>query len=1226
VTSSSAAEFDAATIRLDGKNLVEASAGTGKTYAITTLFVRLVVEKGLAPADILVVTFTDAATAELRDRVRRRLGEAERAFAAALRGEPVADEALGKIVTARGEKLGEDLARVRLALENIDDAPISTIHGFCQRVLHDHALATRVPFGAELVPDLGELVDDVLFDFWQRNVAFGPESLARQAAMLGVDLPRLRRLFEEVRRHPRVTVVPAPAAAVTTDALTAAFDAAREAYERFDLLEFMEVRGNATSFGKPPERQRLADQVADCLRAENRSAPWVPKHAERLFVANVSGLKGDASNPFFAAFDGLTRLAWRSVVGLQHALLSQAPADLLARKLELGVLGFEDLLLLVAEAVRGDQGDGLCASLRRRYRAVLIDEFQDTDPVQFEIFHGVFGDGTHPLFLIGDPKQAIYGFRGADVFAYLDAAGSARAYSMGVSFRSDPALVSAVNALFCPDGTFLIPGIGYAGVTAKPGASNGFCAAELPAPSHRAALDLVLLEREPERDDAVVNKPLARSAAARVVAADIVRLLGGAATLTTGGPPRPVTPGDVAVLTRTNAQCFLVQDVLRERGVHSVVITDSSVFESGEAAEVEAVLRAVLDPSSRLDVRRALATSLLGVTGDELAARETDTGWWQAHALELRGWHELWQKGGFIRMFRALLDGAAVARKLLERPGGERRLTNVLHLAELLHRATVELALGPGALLSWLVDQRAGREKGVERAEIRLESDESLVKILTVHKAKGLEFPIVYCPFLWDAVGGGSDGPVRFHDGESRALLDVDVDAGARADNVARATWESFAEEIRVVYVALTRAKHRTVVVWGGFRGTGATAAASLFHPAASLDPTAVPAAGRLDALRDDELEAALGEVAARAPGHIAVRRVAWDFDRRHVAEAAPTGPAFAARALGPRVTSWARTGSFSNLVKHDAGVPVDPDWRDRDEPLAGEPVDPGELPVVVPPDGGPPITLLGFEKGRRTGDLIHDLLEALDFATATDETIARVATGLLEAYGFAASLGADLQLRQNQLVRAVREALETPLSPGGPRLRDLGARHKLVELEFRMPAGHLDEAFTVSRLARVFREHPSTEPQGAVPKDYHRRVERLGFRALTGFLKGFIDLVFEHEGRWYVVDYKTSHLGDERTAYHAEAMRDSLAESHYYLQYHVYALALHRHLGRVVPGYDYERHFGGVYYLYLKGMHPEDAAPHGVFFERPPLSRMNALSDALDGRSLCAGKEGVSP
>lgn len=1235
-SSATAQPFDAARIDLMGKNLIEASAGTGKTYAITTLFVRLLVEKELNPADILVVTFTEAATLELRERVRLRVNEARVAFQAALTGSVPEDDALRDIVEERKATLANDLERLDRALRSIDEAPISTLHGFCQRVLSDNAFGTRMPFDAELVADLSDLQDDLLYDFWQTKVGNGPESLARQLDAFGIGVNEMRLLMREGLRNPRIRVIPTVLAEAGSRELDVLWRSLVErSAELNPALEYVQNYCVVRPFGSDAAREIAFDALRSILTERDVRRVFAPKNSQAFFPSAIEA--AFAARPknkktvndrgpvpaFFGLFENFARCCWQPALAVQHELLATLKRELPQRKLAAHVLGFDDLLIKVADALNGSNGKELAHNLRKRFQAVLIDEVQDTDPVQYEIFEAAFGDGTHPLFLIGDPKQAIYGFRGADVFAYLDAGKGARRFTLGVSYRSDPGVVASVNALFRPEGRFLVPGIGYSDVQAKPAASNQFRAPYLSGRSQTAALDVLLLNRADEKSPKALNKPLASHAVARATAADIVRLLNEGATIGGTEAERKVHAGDIAVLTRTNDQGFLVQDALHERGVHAVVIGDKSVFDSAEATEMHAVLTAVLDPKSRSDLRRALATSMIGVTGDDFATNENDVQFWQRWVSNFQGWHALWVASGFMRMFQAFLSQSSVSQNLLRRVGGERRLTNVLHVAELLHRASREQQLGPAALLAWLNEQRTLRPTRTPETEIRLESDEAAVKIMTAHLAKGLEFSIVYCPYLWAGRAGGFGNARRdlhrFHEADEanaiwRATLDIDVDESAREASEQAAKWEAFAEEIRVAYVALTRAKHRTTVLWGGFNTMPQSPTAFLLHGTDSPPQGQHPTLPDLGKMTDPELHADLEQKLRRCGFAAAVRSESWSYDAvRDRSDKTDRGRSLQALTLERAITSWRHTSSFSRLAKHDPGSQGA--QFDREEGR-----DHDQSPSQLAPEGNAtvertaarltpsPIALATFPRGARAGNLFHEILEEVDFA-AEDSQLELITAAKLRSYGIAGS-PAQLEQWREEAVAGLKQALAVPLLPEAFALRDVQSPKRLVELEFRMPVGSRDLALTRQRLANVFRDHPSP----AVVSDYAARVEALGFRELTGFLVGFIDLVFEHEGRWFVVDYKTNHLGDTLNDYDTPAMARAMGESHYYLQYHLYTVALHRYLVHFLKHYDYARDFGGVLYLFLKGMHPKAPAGSGVFFEKPPLARIEALSRLLAG------------
>lgn len=1110
--------FDAATVEIGGTLLVEASAGTGKTHAITQLVVRLVLERGLEPSQILVMTFTEAATAELRVRVRRQLGRALQILTHGAGELATVDADLVRLCERYPREQG--LERLKRAVASLDEASITTIHGFCHRVLHEHALRTGARYGAELVKDLEELDEDVLYDFWHRYVADWPDVIAELPEN---PLARLRLLWREARRHPEAPLVPEPD---------------------------------------------------------------------------------------------------RDSMQLELDFLRYANAELRARKERQGVFGFDDLLGRVAEALRGPGGDVLAANLRERFSAALVDEFQDTDPVQWEIVERVFVAGKLPLFLIGDPKQAIYGFRGADVFTYLMAAGGARRTTMGVNWRSDPGLVGAVNRLFGSPDAFVFREIRPTDVVAKPGARNVF---DAPTASGSASLELLLLERE--EPSKLLSKPVTTQHVPQLVAAEIALLLTGGATI----DGRPVVAADVAVLTRDNNQCFLVQDALRARGVHSVVVSDKSVWTSEEALDLENVLRGVLDPGSAAARKRALATVILGMNGETIDRLDAEPALLEEWLERFARWGELWTGRGFLRMFRQLLRETGVPDRLLSHHGGERRLTNVLHLAELLERAAAERQLGPAALLEWLGEQQRDDSNRGEHTEIRLESDQNAVKILTVHKSKGLEFPIVYCPFLWSGPQSwGKSGPVVFHDEDKRALLDVDPDKDRRCANLDIAKREGVAEELRVAYVALTRARHRCTIFWGAVRQYGNAAFSFVLHPEPQLlwrirDLKHT----RLDARTDDDLAATLEAFTEGSEGTIAFRRLPWRHEGPALARATSDPALLAARRVEAPVLRYARTESFSGLTRgaHDAephGAAGDGEAApDHDEVATeasrlllqrsaydvaaggGEAVAPAPLALEAP------IVLSDFPRGSRAGNFFHEILEDIDFASVTPEDLLEVASEKFETFGFSREFsGADRDRLLGQAVHAVSDTLDTPLGPARLRLADIDRERRFSELEFRVPVAHRAgrEELSVGRLAAAFAAH-ATE---AVPASYAKRLERLKFTSLQGYLKGYIDLVFFHEGLWYVVDYKTNHLGDLVGHYDQPRMQREMADSHYYLQYHLYTLAVDRFLERAEPGYDYERSFGGVLYLFLKGLCPGHQT--GIFFEKPPRARLQALAAVLDG------------
>ena len=1253
--------FDALTVSLDGVSLVEASAGTGKTHAITTLIVRLIVEQQLPIQRILIVTFTEAATAELRARVRARLVETVRVFDGRLAGDNASSGAGGDVqllemVTASATPKA-DRARVALALADIDDAAIHTIHGFCHRVLQEAAFATGADFSGELITDVRPLVREVMADFWGTELASSIAGATRAEQEQEHTRFRLLRreratgwldqLTSELLRHSTAVAHPQhppPLSPVDCTALAEAFRAAHEAWDR-PVVEALLSQSKALS-GAVYRPERVAAWCDELVSLFALEQPDQVLRVERLKYFTATHLAGNCrksavgeepQHPFFNAaerlFDQRTRLidaASRELLALSCRWVDALRSELARRKRSEGVLSFDDLLLQVAGALQHEGGASLAAMLRARYPAALIDEFQDTDPVQYSIFRTVWPQGA--LFLIGDPKQAIYAFRGADVFAYMSAAQSARnRFTMAVNWRSDPSLVRAVAAIFAGTTTpFLLDEIRVPRVHARDGASDGFLLGGARAP----ALEVLFVER-----DEGGKAHGAKAAASRLpvlVAGEIAALLASDATIA----GRRVGAGDVAVLTRSNAEAFDLQAALRGYAIASVVLGDQSVFEDSrryEARELAHVLAAIVEPSRSSLVRAALITEIIGLTAEDLCQLERADGadeW----VDRFRGWHRLWVARGFVSMFRDLLERARVRERLIALSDGERRLTNLLHLMELLHQAESTQHLGPSGLLHWFQGQRESAKAlhRPEEAQIRLESDERAVKITTVHRAKGLEYPIVYCPFLWRGAVEPRDAVISYHDGERRHIELAREPADA-ARKRARAAREALSERLRVAYVALTRARHRCTIVWGAMSGYASSALGYLLHPppraasrGAELSLEALKA--QVGALDDARMWSDLEACVAREPDAMAARRVRLDEPREVPATKQREGRAvrFACREA-PRETprGW-RTTSFSGMVASRTTPAESSEGRDHD---AVEVV--SSAPEGVVRDGAERIALAEFPRGARAGSFFHEVFEHIDFTDP--ESFAPVLRKRLDAYGY------DVAVWLEPLSTVLRDLVNAPLrgARAALRLSALSRGDRLDELEFHLPVAaavldprimtsageapnhgtQLDFGFSQGELAPL-------DPRGlaaalhrhgrdAHDAHYAEQVRRLRFAPLDGFVKGYIDLVFRHDGRFYVADYKSNFLGEDYASYGTESLRGAMAHGHYYLQYLLYALAVHRHLATRIPDYSYERHFGGVLYLFLRGMRRDDDC--GVFFDRPAKAHIDALSELFVQPRECA-------
>ncbi|MFP4560056.1 MAG: exodeoxyribonuclease V subunit beta [Thiohalorhabdus sp.] len=1200
---------------LQGHNLIEASAGTGKTFTIAGLYLRLVVEAERRVSEILVVTFTEAATEELRERIRDRLESARAAVAAGSSD----DHFLGALLERLGDLRRADLLLQR-AVQSFDQAAIHTIHGFCQRALADHAFESGRPFDVQLLPDQEPLLQEVCSDFWRRETHGADADFVAHLRDNGLSPEDLASRLRPYLGKPDLAVRPPD----TVEGCDAAPDRYRRAYAearrlwnegaesiRDRLLEALPGL-NANQYSRDKVEGWL-DGLQEVLATEDPPPGGVKEPQKLGATALEKGTKKGhetPAHPFFGAFDELLEasealagcLDFRRREFLRRAL-EYAWEELPRRKADRRVQSFDDLLLNLDRALAGPGGDGLAEALRRRHPVALIDEFQDTDPTQYRILRRVYAGTGGPLFLVGDPKQAIYAFRGADVFAYLEAKTDVEAdprggaYSLPRNWRSTPALVDAFNALFRPaHPPFWFEAIPYQPVEAAPKAHDALV---LPESFGAEPFRWWFLEgaTETNRKGEVKEKPKSKGAAAEeavaATAAEIARLLAAgrrneAGLRTPDGGWRPLGGGDIAVLVRTHRHAQQVRAALGALGIASVEHSQTSVFHTAEAEALERVLLAVADPQNEPLARGALASPFHGYNGEALHALAGDEAAWDRVLDGFQGLHDRWRREGFIPMFRQWLAHYGIRARMLELPQGERRLTNLLHLGELLQRQSVEARLGPEGLLSWLAGRRQAEGQAGGEEQLRLESDENLVQLVTIHKSKGLEYPVVFCPFLWDLPIRKADGDLlEFHDPGDGNRLTLDLGSADREEAEARFREESLAESLRLLYVAVTRAAHRLYAVTGRINQLERSALGYLLHLSADRvrgvhDPEAFKEA--LKARGEEDLRNDLRALTGAAPRAFDVEDPDPEPPEPDAAEAAAAVASLAHRPFNRVLPPDRFVTSFSGLIR---GTEEERPAFDLGEAAPAAPEAPGAAEEGI----------AAFPRGPRAGSCLHAVMEAVDF-TAGPEDWAPEVEGALRGFGF------DAQRWTGTVTAMAEAATATPL--GGPlgeiSLADVAPEKRRDELEFYYPLARLEP----EGLNRVLSDH-GYRPGAAGPE----QGAALAFRPLEGYLRGFIDLTFEVDGRYYLADYKSNRLGPTPAAYTPEALAEAVHQHGYALQYLLYTVALHRFLGRHLPGYDYDRHLGGAYYLFLRGMDSRRGPGAGVYFDRPERGLIEAL-DAL--------------
>ena len=1164
------ADFDITGPLPTGTVLLEASAGTGKTWTIAALVTRYVAEGVVTLPQMLIVTFGRSASEELRARVREQLVVAERELAAAVADRPQEpeDALIALLTDAPIEELHQRHRRIRAALTHFDAATIATTHQFCHQVLRSLGTAGATDSGATLIEDVDDLLVEVVDDIYLRG--FGRDDKAPSFT---------RKEALEIAR------------AVVGDV-------------------HAELRPSAAEPGSPAARR----------------------------------------------------------VGFARAVREEIDA----RKRRLQVMHYNDLLTQLAEALEEDDSPA-SQRMRQRWQVVLVDEFQDTDPIQWRVLDRAFSGQARAMILIGDPKQAIYAFRGGDVVTYLAAAATANdRRTLPRNYRSDAPLVDALGVLL--GGAQL----GDPQIVVHPVSPHR---SEWRLAGSRVQAPVRL--RQVLRDDHLGGS-VAINAVRRYVASDLAQDIAALLTSDATFCGRPIEARDIAVLAFRGKDLLDAQAALRALGIPAIVGGGSSVFESRAAKAWLTLLEALVAPHRSARTRAAALTDLFGYDVESLDTVAEDG---QVETLDdelaqrCRDLAAIYARQGIAGVFEDL-SARGLAARILRQVGGERSITDLQHVAQLLHEAARRDNLGLASLLTWLraaMAEDARRSSGARSR--RLDSDAAAVQLVTIHGSKGLQYPIVYLPALMSRfVSPTPTAPLLYHEAppERARSLDVAGDLPSNPtwhDAVERWRIEEAGESLRLLYVAMTRAQSQVVTWWAA---SGKNTAPSALHRllfgrapgAEGADAEGVP--DKVPLPSDDAATAAVLQAWADA-GAFALERA--DLAQGRPAAPAPPAPLLTLAAWTRQIDqAWRRT-SYTALstppethttgagdgMHATAGARLTfgggglgttlVDSEPEVVPRADEP----ELPELVPPErpGLPglelddlgvavagadtPSPMADLPVGATFGSLVHAVLEHAD-PKATDlraELLDHIRAQLVEWP--VEDLDVDL------LADALVAVCDTPLGPlaGSTTLRQIGLPDRLSELSFELPLSGGDEQpagalagpeVTLGDLAPLLHAYlPVGDPVRSWG-DVLRTSPDLAAQPLRGYLTGSIDVVLRTGGRYLVVDYKTNWLGpiDEpltAASYRPELLAAAMSHSSYPLQAVLYAVVAHRFLRWRLPGYDPDQHLGGVLYLYVRGMcGPDtpvvDGHPCGVFSWRPPVALVEAISDLLDGRvSEVAGR-----
>jgi len=1176
---------------LQGRQVIEASAGTGKTWTLAALYLRLVLGHGrvdaigLKPSQILVMTFTEAATAELRERIRQRLGEAAHYLDDLLaQRTPKADAFLHDLSQALSPQgWAQAAAQCHAAAQNMDDAAIFTIHAWSRRMLSSFALQSRDLFEQTHLDNPSDLLHDLVNDHWR--CWFYPLPLKAQPLLqeawqgepqkLLADIQKIWQSWDRQPLPANNKVLLEPQAVLDAylawlGPYQAQEQLAKQAWHSEVAQALLAAQANKHMKGS------RADWFANWVRAlqawAEKDRPIPLKNLERFGLAQLQnkGWPQAQDHAVFAHIDALLSMqkdkpAFKDPLAAHAAV--QVRLAYQQAKLQQSVFDFQDLLQRLHMALHADQG-AMAAAIRAQYPVAMVDEFQDTDPWQYQSLDRIYNTNSvephNAWVMIGDPKQAIYSFRGADLSTYLQARDAAlvndpkAVHSLSSNFRSTPRLVQALNHVFGQVPQLFATALGDIDYVSVHSQSK-----EQPlSDTHGMALkplNVLYLPVPPDSEKVYWAAPPHLHHMAEGFASTMVSLL---------EQHSDIAPGDMAVLVRSHAHAKAMQAALRARQLPSVFLSDNAnVYQSEEALDLWRVLRAVATPRQTSWMRSALVCRLWGFSNAQLPVVLQDLSHADVLAESGQRWLAQWQKQGVLPMLYSWMHEQHIAARLLAMPEGERRLTNLLHLGELLQDASQHLQ-GPEALLHYLQDQLQASSSNPETQKMRLETDAQCVQIITFHKSKGLEYPLVFVPFLgsFSAQEKGASKPTD-DDEEAPDLSESTVD-----------------EDMRLLYVALTRAQR------GLWLGLAPTKFAVMGSKGKEVKLSAVSRLLQRQS-RDDlqeRLHAAWGACEDIAISLMpAPQRTPYQSQSVQVQAQA---------ALSPQRTAhkfwW--TASFSSLTQGLESAAsqttnlTNPSANDgaHDDALSSN------------------LAWQSFPAGARYGTLLHDLLQyqaqnawplaqtAALASAAQDKNWQALVKRKTDYLQLPLSAQAMLLPWLEHIISTPLPlmAADTPLVPLAPPLvlQHLQPEQMWAEMEFSLPVGQLSS----TELDMLIQRH--------VLPGQHRPA--LQAKVMQGMLTGFMDLVLQHEGRFWVLDYKSNLLED----YQAQPLSDAVLAKRYEVQYVLYTLALHRLLQSRLPNYHYEQHMGGAVYLFLRGI---DSPQSGVHALRPAW----ALIDQLD-------------
>jgi exodeoxyribonuclease V beta subunit len=1152
--------------------LIEASAGTGKTYTITSLVLRLLLKKEISIDQILVVTFTEAAASELKDRILKRLKDALKGFQKKIisKEDEIEDPFIRQVVKDYDEKKGKDL--ITKALRSFDLAPVYTIHGFCYRILSENAFETKNFFDSEIITDENILIQQSADDFYRKYIS----KASKQEAMIihsnKLYPEYIAGLAKQYLKYENPEIVAYEPDTDISELINRFFEFKTKlgkiwTENKNDIIALFKDKDVMNQKKYKFEQMEKRSDYLDELFSNRFSLPAVytdekinkAKNPFFYFMRSEieKGVKSGKNAPEHIFFEkcesfyfyalNLEEETDKFISFFKKKAIHETGENLKQIKEQYRLLGFNDFLTKVKQGLDKDKSGLLVNILKKRYKAALIDEFQDTDSLQYEIFKTAFKNKV-PLFFIGDPKQSIYRFRGADLFAYLKAKSDADyVYTMNKNYRSSPGIVKSVNSIFTvSENPFVYKEVGYQNIVPAKDESEAIIKDNKKSPS----MELICIGGETGKNYGESDKFLIK-----YICSEISYLLNKGENKECYLKDKPVSPEDIAVLVRSNDQGRQIRKALEDNLVPAVLTSEESVFDSEEALAVLEFLDSVYNSADERKIRGVLTGNLFLKKTSELNKLKKDEDKWSQIVQNFRDFNSVWTEKGVMEVLTILFYDHNILKIQSSLGSGERRVTNLLHLFEILHEEEVKNRRGRKSLIKWLADNIYNRTSSSPEYELRLESDKNKVKILTVHKSKGLEFSIVFCGFIQrEAVKSFSSvKETMYHRQEDNKLV---IDFSPQSDQKALELMEKelLSEDLRLFYVALTRAKYKTYFFMNESQKQNCVRSPDFI----------------LKHDFEDDTKKLMSFLESFSGKEIKTRYFDSDEDFNfYQFHPVKENQEFTRCSFTKNLYTNFKILSFSSLASLKGGdvEKLDAETKNYEPDLKEDPFSSG---------------IMGFPKGAFAGLFFHSVFEDLCFS-ADDEKINELIKLKLENFNY------DLQW-QPHVFKMVENVLNKNLGYGFS-LSDLKEEKKITELEFYYPLQEKEINLFFNNLI-----NSDINPQ------FKKKLKKVTPGDAKGFMKGFIDLVFEHEGRFYILDWKSNHLGYLFEDYNIQNLEHEIAETLYFLQYYIYTAALDKYLSyRLGNKYSYEKNFGGIFYLFLRGI-DEGNNINGIYYDLPQI------------------------